>query len=161
MPWKLMKSYRISPREWLSAFSTAETRLCRTLVRRRGGFRRFCIFFISPLCGSAKIVRNEKAKTSWAYRSLVYSLWQKGVGILTDSCLRFNVFAFSAPDFAARRTIVRLVRRNRTLQTILSLPASDRLQSTSRKSPLPYNCTATWRFSTLLHLFYLLTVRDG
>ena len=24
-----------------------------------------------------------------------------------------------------------------------------------RKSPLPYNCTATLRFSTLLHLFYL------
>ena len=38
--------------------------------------------------------------------------------------MKFNVFAFSAPDFAARRTIVRLVRRNRTLQTILSLPHS-------------------------------------
>ena len=48
----------------------------------------------------------------------------KWVGILTDSCLKFDVFAFSAPDFAARRTIVRLVRRNRTRQTILSLPHS-------------------------------------
>ena len=38
--------------------------------------------------------------------------------------MKFNVFAFSASDFAARRTIVRLVRRNRTLQTILSLPHS-------------------------------------
>ena len=73
---KRMKSYRISPREWLSAFSTAETRLCRTLVRRRGGFRRFCIFFISPLCGSAKIVRNEKAKTSCINRLLVCSYLQ-------------------------------------------------------------------------------------
>ena len=36
------------------AFSTAETRLCRTLVRRRVVFRRFCIFFISPRGGSAK-----------------------------------------------------------------------------------------------------------
>ena len=45
---KLMKSYRISPRKLLSAFSTAENRLCRTLVRRRDDFRRFCIFFISP-----------------------------------------------------------------------------------------------------------------
>ena len=30
-----------------------------------------------------------------------------------------------------------------------------------RKSPLPYNCTATWRFSTLLHLFYLSPFRCG
>ena len=28
-----------------------------------------------------------------------------------------------------------------------------------RKSPLPYNCTATRRFSTLLHLFYLSPFR--
>ena len=125
MPWKLMKSYRISPRKWLSAFS--------------------------------------------------------------------------APDFAARRTIVRLARRNRTLQTILSLPFAGRLKKRRpkkrirvwfgllygtnfikadeilsdfseeiiirffyrRKSPLPYNCTATWRFSTLLHLFYLSPIRVG
>ena len=33
---------------YVFAFSTAETRLCRTLVRRRVVFRRFCIFFISP-----------------------------------------------------------------------------------------------------------------
>ena len=38
--------------------------------------------------------------------------------------MKFDVFAFSAPDFAARRTLVRLARRNRTLQTILSLPYS-------------------------------------
>ena len=30
-----------------------------------------------------------------------------------------------------------------------------------RKSPLPYACTATWRFSTLLHLFYLSPTRVG
>ena len=46
---------------YVFAFSTAENRLCRTLVRRRGGFRRFCIFFISSLWRNAKIVRAEKA----------------------------------------------------------------------------------------------------
>ena len=46
---------------------------------------------------------------------------EKGVGILTDSCIKLNVFAFSAPDFAPRRTIVRLAARNRVLQTILSI----------------------------------------
>ena len=56
-----MKSYRISPRELLSAFSTAENRLCRTLVRRRDDFRRFCIFFISPRGGSAEKAQTEKA----------------------------------------------------------------------------------------------------
>ena len=35
--------------------------------------------------------------------------------------MKFDVFAFSAPDFAARRTLVRLARRNRVLQTILSI----------------------------------------
>ena len=35
--------------------------------------------------------------------------------------MKFNVFAFSAPDFAPRRTLVRLAARNRVLQTILSL----------------------------------------
>ena len=63
-------------RFYVFAFSTAENRLCRTLVRRRDDFRRFCIFFISPrfgkakkaqtekALGEAKIVRTEKAKTS-------------------------------------------------------------------------------------------------
>ena len=41
----------------------------------------------------------------------------------------FNVFAFSAPDFAPRRTIVRLAGRNRTLQTILSLPEPRKLKT--------------------------------
>ena len=106
--------------------------------------------------------------------------------------MKFDVFAFSAPDFAARRTIVRLARRNRTLQTILSLPGSERLKKRRskkrikvglrllvsanavkadeilsdfskgmiirffyrRKPSLPYACTATRRFSTLLHLFF-------
>ena len=48
--------------------------------------------------------------------------------------MKFNVFAFSASDFAARRTIVRLARRNRTLQTILSLPDPGRLKTADRKS---------------------------
>ena len=156
-----MKSYRISPKKWSSAFSIAENRLCRTLVRRRDAFRRFCIFFTSPVSGRLKSSGPKKRKQAERISLLYVPHSGKWVGILTDSCLKFDVFAFSAPDFAARRTLVRLARRNRTLQTILSLPASDRLQSTSRKSPLPYNCTATWRFSTLLHLFYLLTVRDG
>ena len=30
-----------------------------------------------------------------------------------------------------------------------------------RKPSLPYACTATWRFSTLLHLFYLSPIRVG
>ena len=64
-----MKSYRISPRKLLSAFSTAENRLCRTLVRRRDDFRRFCIFFISPRLGSAEKAQTEKADKSefWAF----------------------------------------------------------------------------------------------
>ena len=194
-----MKSYRISPREWLSAFSTAENRLCRTLVRRRGVFRRFCIFFISPLCGSAKSSGPKKRKQIILIRHLYVPYCEKGVGILTDSCMKFNVFAFSASDFAARRTIVRLARRNRTLQTILSLPFARRLKKRRpkkriraiirllfgtntmkadeilsdfskgmiirffyrRKSPLPYVSTATWRFSTILHLFYLSPLRVG
>ena len=109
-----MKSYRISPREWLSAFSTAENRLCRTIVRRRDDFRRFCIFFISPRFDAS--------------------------GILTDSCLKFDVFAFSAPDFAARRTIVRLARRNRTLQTILS----PRLRDSEKHKAKKLECTWNW-----------------
>ena len=47
--------------------------------------------------------------------------------------MKFNVFAFSAPDFAARRTIVRLARRNRTLQTILSLSFAGRLKKRRSK----------------------------
>ena len=122
-----MKSYRISPKEWLSAFSTAENRLCRTLVRRRDDFRRFCIFFISRRYGSAKIVRNEKAKTSCINRLLVCSYLQlmcRNPDGFLHKILRFRFFY-------------------------------------RRKSPLPYNCTATWRFSTILHLFYLSPVRKG
>ena len=48
--------------------------------------------------------------------------------------MKFNVFAFSAPDFAPRRTIVRLAARNRVLQTILSIPCSSRLKSADRKA---------------------------
>ena len=43
-----------SRRNDVFAFSTAENRLCRTQVRRRDDFRRFCIFFISPRLVSAK-----------------------------------------------------------------------------------------------------------
>ena len=60
-----MKSYRISPKKRLSAFSTAENRLCRTIVRRRDDFRRFCIFFISPRLGKAEKAQTEKAKTDY------------------------------------------------------------------------------------------------
>ena len=45
------------------AFSTAENRLCRTLVRRRDVFRRFCIFFISHRFEKAKKAQTEKTKT--------------------------------------------------------------------------------------------------
>ena len=55
-----MKSYRISPKKWLSAFSIAENRLCRTLVRRRDAFRRFCTFFTSPGFITAKKRRPKK-----------------------------------------------------------------------------------------------------
>ena len=102
---KLMKSYRISPKEWLSAFSTAENRLCRTLVRRRDDFRRFCIFFISPRFGSAKIVRTEKAKTSWAYQSFVCSTWRE-MGRNPDGflhkvkCFRFFCARFRRTTYA-------------------------------------------------------------
>ena len=81
-------------------------------------------------------------------------------GILTDSCLKFNVFAFSAPDFAARRTIVRLARRNRTLQTILSIPhlpsrhknsnrilqtiLSPRLRDSEKHKAKKLECTWNW-----------------
>ena len=179
---------------YVFAFSTAETRLCRTLVRRRVVFRRFCIFFISPQAGSAKKAQTEKADKSmiWTFirhkyrkswwnpigflrkndyplflppktvsavrqygdeaffddsasflslpfagrlkssgpkkrkqiiliRHLYVPYCEKGVGILTDSCIWIDVFAFSASDFAARRTIVRLAARNRVLQTILSI----------------------------------------
>ena len=47
--------------KYVFAFSTVENRLCRTLVRRRGGFLRFCIFFISPHFGKAKKAQTEKA----------------------------------------------------------------------------------------------------
>jgi len=40
-----------------------ENRLCRTLVRRRDVFRRFCIFFISHRFEKAKKAQTEKTKT--------------------------------------------------------------------------------------------------
>ena len=125
MPWKLMKSYRISPRKWLSAFSTAENRLCRTLVRRRDDFRRFCIFFISPRFWSAEKRRPKKRIKEW-FGLLFGMRAKKADEILSD---------FSTG------MIIRFFYR--------------------RKSPLPYNCTATWQFSTLLHLFYLSPIRVG
>ena len=119
---KRMKSYRISPKKWLSAFSTAENRLCRTIVRRRDNFRRFCIFLSLPVSGRLKSSGSKKRKQAERISLLYVPHSGKWVGILTDSCLKFDVFAFSAPDFEPRRTIVRLAARNRVLQTILSLP---------------------------------------
>ena len=116
-----MKSYRISPKKRLSAFSTAENRLCRTPVRRRDVFRRFCIFFISPRFGSAEKRRSKKRIKVWL-ALLFGSNTKKAYEILSD---------FS------KEKIFRFFYR--------------------RKSPLPYAGTATWRFSTILHLFYLPT----
>ena len=94
-------------------------------------------FLSLPYSGRLKSSGSKKRKQAELI-SLSYVLYgEKGVGILTDSCLKFNVFVFSAPDFAARRTIVRLARRNRTLQTIFSLPDSGRL-----KKALPINLLA-------------------
>ena len=145
------------------------------------------------LSGRLKSSGSKKRKQAELISLSYVPYGEKGVGILTDSCIKFNVFAFSASDFAARRTIVRLARRNRTLQTILSLPFAGRLKKHRpkkriraiirllygtktrkadeilsdffkgmiirffyrRKPSLPYACTATRRFSTLLHLFYL------
>ena len=80
------------------------------------------------LSGRLKSSGPKKRKQIILIRHLYVPYCEKGVGILTDSCMKFNVFAFSASDFAARRTIVRLARRNRTLQTILSLPFAGRLK---------------------------------
>ena len=80
------------------------------------------------LSGRLKSSGPKKRKQIIFIRHLYVPYCEKGVGILTDSCMKFNVFAFSASDFAARRTIVRLARRNRTLQTILSLPFAGRLK---------------------------------
>ena len=80
------------------------------------------------LSGRLKSSEPKKRKQIIFIRHLYVPYCEKGVGILTDSCIGFDVFAFSASDFAARRTIVRLARRNRTLQTILSLPFARRLK---------------------------------
>ena len=84
--------------------------------------------FIYATMGRLKSSGPKKRKQIILIRHLYVPYCEKGVGILTDSCMKFNVFAFSASDFAARRTIVRLARRNRTLQTILSLPFAGRLK---------------------------------
>ena len=112
-----MKSYRISPKKWLSAFSTAENRLCRTIVRRRDAFRRFCIFFISPRFGSAEKRRSKKRIRVWF--GLLYG----------TNCIKADEIL---SDFS-EEIIIRFFYR--------------------RKPPLPYNCTATWRFSTILYFF--------
>ena len=84
--------------------------------------------FIYATMGRLKSSGPKKRKQAELISLLYVPYGEKGVGILTDSCLKFDVFAFSASDFAARRTIVRLARRNRTLQTILSLPFAGRLK---------------------------------
>ena len=85
-------------------------------------------FLSLPFAGRLKSSGPKKRKQIILIRHLYVPYCEKGVGILTDSCIWFDVFAFSASDFAARRTIVRLARRNRTLQTILSLPFARRLK---------------------------------
>ena len=79
-------------------------------------------FLSLPVSGRLKLSGTKKRKQAERISLLYVPHSGKWVGILTDSCLKFDVFAFSAPDFAARRTLVRLARRNRTLQTILSIP---------------------------------------
>ena len=78
-----MKSYRISPKKRLSAFSIAENRLCRTLVRRRDAFRRFCIFFTSPGFITAKKAQTEKTDKS-NYRTFIRHKYKKADEILSD-----------------------------------------------------------------------------
>ena len=85
-------------------------------------------FLSLPVSGRLKSSGPKKRKQAERISLLYVPHSGKWVGILTDSCLKFDVFAFSAPDFAARRTLVRLARRNRTLQTILSLPFTGRLK---------------------------------
>ena len=85
-------------------------------------------FLSLPVSGRLKSSGPKKRKQAERISLLYVPHDGKWVGILTDSCIKLNVFAFSAPDFAARRTIVRLARRNRTLQTILSLPFAGRLK---------------------------------
>ena len=85
-------------------------------------------FLSLPVSGRLKSSGSKKRKQAERISLLYVPHSGKWVGILTDSCLKFDVFAFSAPDFAARRTLVRLARRNRTLQTILSLPKHVRLK---------------------------------
>ena len=90
--------------------------------------------FIYATMGRLKSSGPKKRKQIILIRHLYVPYCEKGVGILTDSCIGFDVFAFSASDFAARRTIVRLARRNRTLQTILSLPFAGRLKAQTEKA---------------------------
>ena len=90
-------------------------------------------FLSLPVSGRLKLSGPKKRKQAERISLLYVPHDGKGVGILTDSCIKLNVFAFSAPDFAARRTLVRLARRNRVLQTILSLPVSGRLKSSESK----------------------------
>ena len=85
-------------------------------------------FLSLPFAGRLKSSGPKKRKQAELISLSYVPYGEKGVGILTNSCMEFNVFAFSAPDFAARRTLVRLARRNRTLQTILSLPFAGRLK---------------------------------
>ena len=53
------KRFYLSPLR-IGCKAQAENRLCRTIVRRRDAFRRFCIFFISPRFGSAEKRRSKK-----------------------------------------------------------------------------------------------------
>ena len=85
-------------------------------------------FLSLPVSGRLKSSGPKKRKQAERISLLYVPHEGKWVGILTDYCIKLNVFAFSAPDFAARRTLVRLARRNRTLQTILSLPKHVRLK---------------------------------
>ena len=51
--------------------------------------------------GEAKIARTEKSENRIKSTELLYNYcFDYGVGILTDSCLELNVFAFSAFAFA-------------------------------------------------------------
>ena len=90
-------------------------------------------FLSLPVSGRLKSSGPKKRKQAERISLLYVPHDGKWVGILTDSCIKLNVFAFSAPDFAARRTLVRLARRNRVLQTILSLPVSGWLKSSGSK----------------------------
>ena len=78
-------------------------------------------FLSLPVSGRLKLSGPKKRKQAERISLLYVPHDGKWVGILTDSCIKLNVFAFSAPDFAARRTLVRLTGQRHLLRTFLHI----------------------------------------